>query len=109
VPARPVRLRERAAADIDRAVDFYLAEADTDVAVRFVDAVERAVDQIRRSPHSGSLRFSYELEIPGLRVRPLVRFPYLVFYVVDDEVVDVWRILHTRRDIPTTMGDEIGT
>jgi toxin ParE1/3/4 len=109
VPARPVRLRERAAADIDRAVDFYLAEADTDVAVRFVDAVERAVGQIGRSPHSGSLRFSYELEIPGLRVRPLVRFPYLVFYVVDDEVVDVWRILHTRRDIPTTMGDEIGT
>jgi toxin ParE1/3/4 len=77
--------------------------------VRFVDAVERAVGQIARSPQSGSLRFSYELEIPGLRVRPLVRFPYLVFYVVGDEVVDVWRILHTRRDIPTVMGDEIGT
>jgi toxin ParE1/3/4 len=109
VPARPVRLRERAAADIDQAVDFYLAEADTDVAVRFVDAVERAVGQIGRSPQSGSLRFSYELEIPGLRVRPLVRFPYLVFYVVGDEVVDVWRVLHTRRDIPSAMGDEIGT
>ena len=109
MPARPVRLRERAAVDIDQAVDFYLAEADTDVAVRFVDAVERAVGQIGRSPQSGSLRFSYELEIPGLRVRPLVRFPYLVFYVVGDEVVDVWRVLHTRRDIPTAMGDEIGT
>ena len=109
MPARPVRLRERAAVDIDQAVDFCLAEADTDVAVRFVDAVERAVGQIGRSPQSGSLRFSYELEIPGLRVRPLVRFPYLVFYVVGDEVVDVWRVLHTRRDIPTAMGDEIGT
>jgi plasmid stabilization system protein ParE len=30
-----------------------------------------------------------------------------VFYVVRDEVVDVWRILHTRRDIPSAMGDEI--
>jgi len=75
----------------------------------FVDAVERTVGQIGRSPQSGSLRFSYELEIPGLCVRPLVRFPYLVFYVVGDEVVDVWRILHTRRDIPTAIGDEIGT
>ncbi len=109
MPARPVRLRERAAADIDQAVDFHLAEADTDVAMRFVDAVERAVGQIGRSPHSGSLRFSYELEIPEFPVRPLVRFPYLVFYVVGDEVVDVWRILHTRRDIPTAIGDEIGT
>jgi len=25
----------------------------------------------------------------------VTRFPYLVFYVVGDEVVDVWRILHT--------------
>jgi len=109
VSARPVRLRVRAAVDIDQAVDYYLAKADTDVALRFVDAVERAVGQIRRSPHSGSLRFSYELEIPDLRVRPLARFPYLVFYVVGDEFVDVWRVLHTRRDIPTVMGDQIGT
>jgi toxin ParE1/3/4 len=109
VSARPVRLRGRAAADIDQAVDYYLAEADTVVALRFVDAVERAVGQIGRSPHSGSLRFSYELEIPDLRVRPLAHFPYLVFYVVGDEFVDVWRILHTRRDIPTAMGDQIGT
>ena len=109
MPARPVRLRERAAADIDQAVAYYLAEADSDVAERFVDALERAVGQIGRSPQSGGLRFSYDLELPGLRVRPLVRFPYLVFYVVGDEVVDVWRLLHTRRDIPTAMGDEIGT
>jgi len=109
VPARPVRLRERAAVDIDQAVGYYIAEADTDVALRFVDAVERAVGQIGRSPQSGSLRFSYELEIPGLRVRPLARFPHLVFYVIGDEVVDVWRVLHTRRDIPTVMADEVGT
>jgi toxin ParE1/3/4 len=109
VPARSVRLRERAAADIDQAVDYYLAEAGPDVALRFVDAVERAVGQIARSPLSGGLRFSYELGIPGLRVRPVARFPHLVFYVAGDEAVDVWRILHTRRDIPSTLGDEIGT
>ena len=99
----------RAAADIDQVVDFYLAEADTEVALRFIDAVERAIGQIGRSPQSGSLRFSYELEIPGLRVRPLARFPYLVFYLVGDEVVDVWRIRHTRRDIPPAIGDELDT
>jgi toxin ParE1/3/4 len=109
VPARPVRLRARAALDIDQAVDHSLADVDTDLALRFVEAVERAIGQISRSPNSGSLRFSYELEIPHLRVRPLARFPYLVFYVVSDQVVEVWRILHHRRDIPTAMGDEIGT
>lgn len=109
MPALSVHLRERAAADIDQAVGCYLAEADTDVALRFVDAVESTVGQIGRSPRSGSLRFSYELEIPGLRVRPLARFPYLVFNVVGDEFVDVWRILHTRRDIPSAMEGEISS
>ena len=95
--------------DIDQAVDHYLAEADTEVAVRFVVAVERAVSQIGRSPQSGSLRFADDLEIPCLRVRPVARFPYLVFYVVGDEVVDVWRLLHTRRDVPTAMSDDSDT
>lgn len=107
--ARSVRLRESAATDIDRATDHYLGEAGAEVALRFVDAVERAVNQIGRSPQSGSLQFSYELEIPGLRVRPVARFPYLVFYVVSDEVVDVWRILHTRRDVPSAIADDIAT
>lgn len=47
VAARPFRLRERAAVDLDRAVDYHLAEADTDAALRFVDAVERAVGHER--------------------------------------------------------------
>ena len=50
---------------------------------------------------------SYELEIPGLRVRPVTRFPYLVFYVVGDKIVDVWRILHSRRDIPSSVAGDI--
>ena len=109
MPVRPVRLRERAATDIEQAVSYHLAEADTEVAVRFVDAVEPAVGQTGRSSHPAGLRFSYALGIPGLRVRPLARFPYLVFYVVGDDVVDVWRVLHSRRDIPSAMDDALVT
>jgi len=105
VPARLAQLRERAAADIDRTVEYYRTEAGTDVALRFVDAIEHAISQISRSPESGSLRFSFELEIHELRVRPVARFPYVVFYVVTDKAVDVWRILHTRRDIPAALHD----
>jgi toxin ParE1/3/4 len=109
VAGRSVRLRERAATDIERVTDYYVGEAGPAVALRFVDAVERALGQISRSPLSGSLRFSYELEIPDLRVRPVARFPYLVFYVVGDDIAEVWRILHTRRDIPSVIADDIET
>ena len=109
MPVRPVRLRERAAADIEQAVSYHIAEADTEVAVRFVDAVERAVGQKHQSSYPAGLRFSYELGIPGLRVRPSACFPYLVFYVVGDDGVDVWSVLHSRRDIPSAMDDALVT
>jgi plasmid stabilization system protein ParE len=55
VPARSVRLRDQAATDIDQAVDSYLQETDTEVALRFVDAVERA---IRTLPNAESRRLA---------------------------------------------------
>jgi toxin ParE1/3/4 len=37
------------------------------------------------------------------RTRALKRYPYLAFYVERDDHIDVWRVLHTQRDIPTRM------
>ena len=34
-----------------------------------------------------------------LRAWPLDQFPYLMFYVAEVDRVEVWRVLHTRRDI----------
>ncbi len=96
-----------AATDIDHVADFYRREAGGDVALRFIDAIESAVGQIARSPQSASLRFAYELAIPDLRVRPIARFPSLVFYVIGEDVVDGWRVLHTKRDIPSAITGDI--
>ena len=65
-----------------------------------------AIEHLRRHPFTGSLRFAFELEIPDLRSWRLKRFPYLVFYVADDELIDIWRVLHLRRDIPAHLTDE---
>jgi toxin ParE1/3/4 len=54
-------------------------------------------------PASGSPRYAHLLDLPGLRVWPIRRFPYLVFYVERDDAVAIWRVLHTRRDIPQTL------
>jgi len=103
--AKPVRLRRLAAEDIEGAVDHLVTEAGGDVAARFVGAVETALAHIARHPRNGSLRFSYELDIPQLRAWPIPRLPYHVFYVERESEVDVWRVLHTRRDIPATLAD----
>lgn len=103
--ARLVQFRDLATADLKSALDYYLREAGNDIALRFVDAVERTAQRASKNPHLGTLRFAYELGLPGLRALPIDRHPYLMFYVERDELVDVWRLLHTSRDIPATLQD----
>lgn len=101
--ARPVVPRERAIRDIDDALASYLGEAAGPAALGVIDALERAFDHIGRRPGMGSPRYAHELNLPGLRVWPLRRYPYLVFCVERPDHVDVWRVLHGRRDVPAWM------
>lgn len=105
VAVTPVLLRSLAASDIDEAAGHYRRHAGKQTALDFIDAIERAVRQIGHNPGIGNLRYGYELDIPNLRAWPVARFPYVMFYIVSDKVVDVWRVLHTRRDIPETLRD----
>jgi toxin ParE1/3/4 len=103
VSDKPVVLRERADLDIEEALARYLAEAGQRVAMGFVDALDRAFAHPARHPATGSPRYAHELDLPELRVWPLKRYPYLVFYVERDDHIDVWRILHGERDIPAWL------
>ena len=96
-------LRAAAPRDVEDAVAYYRDEAGATVAPDFVDSSEAAIDDLRQYPLIGSLRFAFELEIPDLRSWSLQRFPYLAFYAPDDDSVDIWRVLHARRDIPTFL------
>jgi toxin ParE1/3/4 len=100
---KPVVLRRRARQDVEEAVDYYRVESGAALATRFVAAFETTTRAIGRHPAAGSPRYAHELNRPGLRTRLLRRFPYLVFYVERDDHIDVWRVLHAKRDIPTWM------
>lgn len=103
---KPVVPRVRALRDADEAIDYYLRKAGEKVAIGFVGALERAYRRISLYPGSGSPRYAHELDLPGLRCWALKRFPYLVFYVEQEDHVDVWRILHGERNIPAWLRAE---
>jgi len=105
VSGKPLFPREHARRDVEDAVDYYAREAGADVAPDFVEALRSAYRTISSRPASGSPRFAHELDLPGLRSRRLARFPYLIFYVERDDHVDVWRVLHARRDIPSWLNE----
>jgi len=102
---KPVVPRAQANLDVDAAIDFYLQENALGAANGFIDALEQAYTHIGRNASTGSPRFGHELELPGLRAWPLSRYPFLVFYLERQDHIDVWRVLHTRRDIPERMRD----
>ena len=97
---KPVIPWARAVRDVEGIVDHYLEEVSEPAAIGFIDALEQAYADIGKFPASGSSRYAFELDLPGLRFWPLVRYPYLVFYVERDDHVDLWRVLHGNRDIP---------
>ena len=102
---KPVVPRELAKRDVDEAIEHYLSEDAAEAALGFIDALERAYTHISRHPSSGSSGYALELNLPGLRSWPLTRYPYLLFYIEQPDHVDVWRVLHSHRDIPAWMAE----
>ncbi|MNL75670.1 hypothetical protein D3C87_2015180 [compost metagenome] len=49
------------------------------------------------------MRYAYELTLPDLRSIGLKKYSYIVFYRPQADHVDVWRVLHAKRDVPQWM------
>ncbi|MEN9864788.1 MAG: hypothetical protein RL748_378 [Pseudomonadota bacterium] len=92
--------REMARLDVEAAIDYFLAQGPGNIAQGFIDALEQTYARVSHYPEGGSLRYAHELGIDGLRFARLGRYPWLVFYVEQAEHIEIWRVLHEKRDIP---------
>lgn len=100
---KPVVPRAAAVRDAEEALAHYLGEGELQAALGFVDELEAAYTHIAKYPASGSSRCAWELDLPGLRSWPLRRYPHLVFYHERHDHIDVWRVLHGKRDVAAWM------
>jgi toxin ParE1/3/4 len=87
----------------------YIGEDSPRSAERFLAAAERTIERLARQPLSGS---PYALEHPALadvRMTPIQRFTrYLIFYRVEGDAVQLLRIVHGARDLPTLLDELVG-
>ncbi len=100
---KPIIPRILANRDVDEAIKHYLDQDAAPAALGLIDALEQAYAHIGKHGATGSPRYAHELNLPGLRFWPLTRYPYLVFYIEQEDHIDVWRVLHGQRDIPAWM------
>lgn len=92
-------------ADLTRQVDWYRDQASSEVAERFVDAVEATLIALVERPGLGRARFRNWPELAGVRsfraTKPFHRF--LIFYRFDDSTLFAERLIHGGRDLPRRL------
>ncbi|HEU0276426.1 MAG TPA: type II toxin-antitoxin system RelE/ParE family toxin [Rhodanobacteraceae bacterium] len=101
--AKAVLRRRQAQRDVEQAADHYFGEGGVALELRFLTALEAAIQHVAAYPASGSLRYGGALDLTQLRFWPVKHFAYLVFYTEREAAVDVWRVLHAHRDIPAWL------
>jgi len=73
-------------------------------AQKFLLAVERLAIRLTSIPEMGPKFDAEHPELTGLRVFPIPRFKrYLLFYRIHDEAIEVVRIIHGARDLPSIL------
>ncbi|CAG2136226.1 hypothetical protein LMG31506_01631 [Cupriavidus yeoncheonensis] len=97
-----LKLRPAARSDAYAAQDWY-DDAAPGLGEAFTDELLGVLAFLAANPSVGSRRYAHFLPDESLRVWPLSRFPFLVFYRVSSKVLDIVRILHERRDIIASL------
>ncbi|MFY0527390.1 type II toxin-antitoxin system RelE/ParE family toxin [Archangium gephyra] len=87
---RPLELRKPARADITDAARWY-EQQDKGLGAEFLRALDACFSSTQRSPES------HARVHPRVRRALLRRFPYGVFYVVEEQRISVIACLHVRR------------
>jgi toxin ParE1/3/4 len=69
----------------------YVAAQNPPAADRIVARIEQVISRIGEFPHMG-----HSVDEPDVRIVPVGRFPYLIFYAVTD-VVTILHVRHAAR------------
>lgn len=99
---KPVIRRGLADEDVDAVIRYY-QNRSVQATLGFIDALEQSYKLISAEPRIGSPRHGYELALPGLLSQKMDKYPYIIFYYERADHIDVWRVLHEKRDIPAHL------
>ena len=98
-------------ADQDGQVAWYFEHAGEDVAIRYLEAIERTVAQLCRTPGLGAFCQFKHPRLIGMRFcragRPFQR--HVIFYRHNETTLFAERVIHGARDLPRRLLEPPGT
>jgi plasmid stabilization system protein ParE len=106
-PVREV-YRQTASDDILRQFRYYLLTAEApEIALRFRDAVRRAIQSLSQNPNVGPRYSSSNARVQNLRSWPVAGFEAIrIYYALEEDTMHIIRILHGKRDVRRILGNE---
>ena len=82
----------------------YIANDNSEIALRFFDSTRLTIAQIARMPGIGSIFITNNDRLQEIRKWAVKDFrKYLIFYIDREEVVEIVRILYATRDIDSML------
>ena len=105
-PTRRVERRPRARIDVIEQAIYLGDEANDELALRFIDAVDAAVQRLAATPEIGRPRDAGNVRLAGMRSWPVPGFPnHLIFYRTDEDSLEIVRVVHGSRDLVRLLDD----
>ena len=84
-------VKPEAEADLEEVATWYNRQQEG-LGDEFVDAAKEAIRQIRRNPTL------FEVVYGSVRAAMLKKFPYVVYFEVEEDQIAVFGVFHGRRD-----------
>ncbi len=102
MPKTPIIIHDQAREDVNEQAH-YLAQDTPEVAVRFLEEFERAIEQLLSFPNLGRAWPTKNPNLQGLRRFPLKGFPLSLFYLPTEKTIEIIRVLHYSRRLPPEL------
>nr|WED68580.1 type II toxin-antitoxin system RelE/ParE family toxin [Pectobacterium colocasium] len=90
-----IKWLRKAAANLE-AEYLYIAQDNPQAASQFVDEVQRLTELLPQQPAMGRSG-----RVPGTRELVLTHYPYIIPYRVKDNMLQILRVFHTHRRLPS--------
>jgi toxin ParE1/3/4 len=85
----------------------YISKDSVDAALRFYESVTQTTRLIADHPARWPRYEAVDPRVGEIRRRAVVGFDkYIIFYRILDDVVEIVRVIHGSRDIPTILAEE---
>lgn len=101
-----LNVRNKATQDLRQAANYILVNGDSDSASRFLESIETTFKQLATTPGMGKKMRSLSPRLGEIRQWRVKDFnDYLIFYRIQEQEVDIIRLLHGARDLENVLFD----